>query len=218
MPEGKANKIKVFLVDDHPVVREGVRSYLASHAIEVVGEASDAPEALRKVIKAAPDVIVVDVNLPTLDGGELTRRLRRLVPRARIIAFSIHSSEEYVVRMARCGAQGYVVKDQPTSELLEAIRHVFRGGLHFPAGMTDSLLAPAPETSSPQNGPALTGREREVLTLLAEGLSNKAIAEKLGISVRTAETHREHLARKLEIHTVAGLTKYAIQHGLSSLK
>ena len=219
MTSDKSRKIKVFLVDDHPIVREGVRSYLASHAIAVVGEAADAPEALRKIKKLAPDVVVLDVNLPSLDGGELARRLRRLVPRAKIIAFSIHSSEEYVVRMARCGVHGYVMKDQPTAELLDAIREVAGGGLHFPACMNEALLAPAPKFSlEPRDGASLTGREREVLTLLAEGLSNKGVAAKLGISARTAETHREHLSHKLNILTVAGLTKYAIQHGLTSLK
>jgi two-component system nitrate/nitrite response regulator NarL len=216
--DGKRSNIRVFLVDDHPIVREGVRSYLTNHAITVVGEASDAKEALRKVKKAAPDVIVLDVNLPAIDGGELARRLRRLIPKAKLIAFSIHSSEEYVVKMARCGVQGYVTKDQPAGNLLEAIKTVFQGGLHFPAGMTDALLAPAPESSAEQpGGVELTSRELEVLTLLAEGLSNKAIAGKLGISVRTAETHRENLSHKLNILTVAGLTKYAIKRGLTSL-
>ena len=219
MTEEKQKKIKVFLVDDHPIVREGVRSYLTSRSIAVVGEASDAKEALRKVKKLAPDVIVLDVNLPLMDGGELARRLRRLVPKSKLIAFSIHSSEEYVVRMARCGVQGYVMKDQPTSELLDAIRQVSRGGLHFPAGMTDALLAPAPKAARDEaESGGLTGRELDVLALLAEGLSNKGVAAKLGIGVRTAETHREHIAHKLHIPTVAGLTKYAIQHGLTSLK
>ena len=218
MTEEKQKKIKVFLVDDHPIVLEGVRSYLTSRSIAVVGEASDAKEALRKVKKLAPDVIVLDVNLPLMDGGELARRLRRLVPKSKLIAFSIHSSEEYVVRMARCGVQGYVMKDQPTSELLDAIRQVSRGGLHFPAGMTDALLAPAPPSREETDSGALTGRELDVLALLAEGLSNKGVAAKLGIGVRTAETHREHIAHKLHIPTVAGLTKYAIQHGLTSLK
>ena len=113
--------IRVFLVDDHPVVRAGVRSYLSNHSIDVVGEASDAKEALRKVRKLAPDVIILDVNLPYIEGGELARRLRHLIPKARLIAFSIHSSEEYVVKMARCGVQGYVTKDQPAGDLLAAI-------------------------------------------------------------------------------------------------
>jgi len=210
--------IRVFLVDDHPIVREGVRSYLTNHSIAVVGEASDAKECLRKVKKAAPEVIVLDVNLPTIDGGELARRLRQLMPKARLIAFSIHSSEEYVVKMARCGVQGYVTKSQPAGELLEAIKQVAAGGLHFPAGMNDAILASAPERAAGEpSGGALTSRELEVLVLVAEGLSNKGIAGKLGISVRTAETHRENLSHKLNIMTVAGLTKYAITHGLTAL-
>lgn len=203
-------------MDDHPLVREGVRSFLSSRGIAIVGEASDAKEALRKIPKLAPAIIVLDVSLPVIDGGELARRLRRLVPKAKLIAFSIHSGVEYVVKMARSGVHGYVAKDQPAGDLLEAIRSVAAGGLHFPTGMSDALLAPERSSERPSHA-VLTGRELEVLTLLAEGLTNKAVATKLGISVRTAETHRENLSRKLNILTVAGLTKYAITHRLTSL-
>ncbi|HCC46587.1 MAG TPA: hypothetical protein DEQ38_00470 [Elusimicrobia bacterium] len=141
MKEEKQKKIRVFLIDDHPIVREGVRTYLASREIEVVGEAADAPEAFRKVGKLAPEVIVLDVNLPSMVGWEVADNLRRLVPKSRIIAFSIHSSEEYVVRMARSGARGYVMKSQPTSELYDAIRQVSQGGLYFPAGMSEAVPA-----------------------------------------------------------------------------
>ena len=208
-------RIRVFLVDDHPILRDGVRHYLTSHSIAVVGEASNAKEALRKLKKLAPDVIVVDVSLPDLDGGELTRRLRRIVPEAKIVAFSIHSSQEYVVRMARCGAHCYVTKDMPTARLVEAIVRVSQGGLHFPAGMTDAILAPG-AVLSPRV--ALTPREREVLSLLSEGLTNRKVARKLRISARTAESHREHLLHKLNNPTMAELTKYAIEQGLTSLK
>jgi DNA-binding NarL/FixJ family response regulator len=196
-------------------VREGVRSCLSTQgSFQVVGEAADDVEALRKVKRAAPDVILLDISLPSLDGGELARRLRQAVPAARILAFSMHSSQEYVVRMARCGAHGYVTKDQPISMLVEAINQVYKGGLCFPPGMADAILAPV---AAPSAGPALTAREQEVLSLLAEGLANKQVARKLGISVRTAETHREHLSRKLGLNSVSGLTKYAIQHGLTAL-
>ena len=212
-------KIKVFLVDDHPAVREGVRSYLtAQGSVSVVGEAADAKEALRKVKKLAPEVIILDVNLPSLDGGELARRLRLTVPAAQIIGFSVHASQEYVVRMARCGAHGYVMKDAPTAKLVEAIQQVHKGGLYFPPEMSDAILSPESKPSTEDEGKTvLTTREREVLALLAEGLANKEVARKLGISVRTAETHREHVSHKLNIMTIAGLTKYAIQHGLTSL-
>lgn len=210
-------KIKVFLVDDHPAVREGVRFYLTGEGVEVVGEAADDAEALRKLKKVEPDVIILDIGLPGLDGGELAKRLRVTAPRAKLIAFSIHSSQEYVVRMARCGVHGYVMKDTPTAKLLEAISRVHKGGLYFPPGMTDAILAPASKPAFGEQNTVLTSREREVLVLLAEGMANKEVARKLGISVRTAETHREHLSRKLNIAPIAALTKYAIQHGLTPL-
>ncbi len=210
-------KIKVFLVDDHPAVREGVRAYLTNEGIAVAGEAADDKDALRKLKKITCDVIILDINLPGVDGGELARRLRQTVPGAKLIAFSIHSSQEYVVRMARCGVHGYVMKDAPTAKLVEAIERVHKGGLSFPQGMTDAILAPGSKSSAGQAAAVLTAREREVLILLAEGLANKEVARKLGISVRTAETHREHLSRKLNIAPIAALTKYAIQHGLTSL-
>jgi len=192
-----------------------VRAFLSNQkSIAVVGDAADDREALRKVKKLSPHVIVVDVSLPGLDGGELARRLRKTVPKAKIVAYSMHASEEYVVRMARCGVHGYVMKDKPTSKLVDAIERVSQGGLSFPPGMTDAILSPGSASPSVE----LTPREREVLSLLAEGLANKEVARKLGISVRTAETHRERLSHKLNIMTVAGLTKYAIQHGLTSLK
>ncbi|HBE88492.1 MAG TPA: DNA-binding response regulator [Elusimicrobia bacterium] len=217
MKNKTGGKIRIFLVDDHPVVRDGVRACLSAQAaFEVVGEASDDKEALRKMVKARPDIIILDISLPGLDGGELARRMRQAVPGARIIVFSIHASREYVVRMAHCGAHGYVMKDRPPSELVEAIRQVHKGGLFFPPEMADAILAPA--EAGPARGAVLTPRETEVLSLLAEGLANKQVARKLGISVRTAETHREHISHKLNILTVSGLTKYAIQHGLTSLK
>jgi len=157
MKSEKEKKIRVFLIDDHPIVRDGVRSYLASRDITVAGEAADAPEALRKVKKLAPDVIVLDVNLPSMVGWEVASRLRRLVPGAKIIAFSIHSSEEYVERMALSGARGYVMKSQPTSELFDAIKQVFLGGRYFPAGMSGARTAPAPKVSPRPAGRAKAG-------------------------------------------------------------
>lgn len=218
MRRSHGRKIRVFVVDDHPAVRAGIRSYLAGdESAAVVGEAADDAQALRRIKKAAPDVVVLDINLPGVDGGTLARRLRQTAPEAKLIAFSIHSSEEYVVRMARCGVHGYVTKDAPTAKLLEAIQFVHRGGLDFPPAMADALLAPEIESASSEEKGALTSREREVLALLAEGKANKEVARALGISIRTVEAHREHLSRKLNIATTAGLTKYAIQINLTTL-
>lgn len=212
----KPSPIKVFLVDDHPIVREGVRAFLRNNSLSVIGEAAGARECLRKIAKLAPDVIILDVNMPFIDGGELARRLRRLAPKTKLIAFSIHSSMEYVVKMARCGVHGYVTKNEPAAHLLEVIKQVHAGGLHFPAGMTDAVLAAAQPVAGTEGG-ALTSRELDVLKLLADGHTNKSVAAKLGITVRTAETHRENLTAKLNIFTVAGLTKYALSHSLTSL-
>ncbi|PKM97846.1 MAG: DNA-binding response regulator [Elusimicrobia bacterium HGW-Elusimicrobia-3] len=206
--------IRVFLIDHHPVVREGVRACLTGQGgFSLVGEASDDKEALRKLRKAAPEIVILDVNLPGLDGGRLVRQLTQTVPGVKIIVFSIHASQEYAGLMARHGAHGFVAKDQPIARLVEAIRRVRKGGLFFPAGTADASLVP---DASPSD-PALTTRELEVLSLIVEGLANKEVGRKLGISVRTAETHRQHLIRKLGINSVSGLTKYAIQHGLTAL-
>ena len=173
MTDIKQNKIKVFIVDDHQAVREGLRSYLTRHLLAVVGEASDAPEAIRKAKKLAPDIIILDVNLPSMNGWEAARSLRRLVPRSRIIAFSIHSSEEYVARMARSGARGYVMKSQPTGELLEAIRQVFQGGRYFPAGMNDSSFAKGHKPSAKKSPPENPGRKPSLSTRRKGGLIKK---------------------------------------------
>ena len=143
----KRDKVSVFLVDDHPIVLEWGRTYLTSHSIAVVGDAASAEEALRRVKKLAPDVIVLGVNLPSFDVGELVRRLRRLVPKIKFIAFGIRSSDAYVSRMARCGVQGYVTKSQPVTELLAAIKDVAGGHPHFPAGMPANPLRPMPKAS-----------------------------------------------------------------------
>jgi DNA-binding NarL/FixJ family response regulator len=137
------SRIRVFLIDDHPIVREGVRTFLNGRSATVVGEASGAAEALRKIKALAPDVIVLDVGVPSTDGGSLARRLRRDAPKARIVAFSIHSSPEYVARLAASGVHAYVAKDQPASDLLDAITTVFHGGLSFPPGNSGALLAAA---------------------------------------------------------------------------
>jgi DNA-binding NarL/FixJ family response regulator len=216
MKAKKPTRIKVLIVDGHPCVRAGVRTFLAKHSVAVVGEAADGAEALRKVKRLSPHVIVTDGDLRSIDGGELARRLRQAAPSAKIIAFSIHAGVDYIVRMARCGAHGYVTKDKPTADLLCAIREVLQGGLYFPPEAADSLLLQEPALA--QGGPLLTEREVEVLKLLATGLANKEVARKLAISVRTAESHRQHLARKLSISSVAGLTKYALRQGLTLLQ
>jgi two-component system nitrate/nitrite response regulator NarL len=211
----KIRAVKLFLVDDHPAVREGLRSYLnRRHSIHVVGEAASGAEALRKLKKVRADVVVLDVELPGMDGGELASRLSRAAPSAKLVAFSLHAGQEQVVRMARSGVHGYVTKEAPPDKLMSAILRVHEGGLFFPEAMADAILAPEVRA---HDDAELTEREREVLSLLADGLANKQIGARLGINIRTVESHRDNLTRKLGISTVANLTKYAIRQGLTRL-
>lgn len=208
--------VRVFLVNDHPAVKDDVRAYLSKQSsVAVVGESSNGREALREVKKLSPQVILLNVIPPGRDAVELTRRLRRLAPKAKVVAFSGHAGRELVVNLARCGVRGYVVEDRPTARLVDALMRVAQGELMFPPGRMDAVRA---ASAAPAPDIALTPREREVLSLLCEGLTNKEAGRRLGIGVRTVETHRERLSHKLNIATVAGLTKYAIQHGLTPLK
>lgn len=210
-------KISVLLVDDHPVVREGIKACLLRRGrIKVIGEASDGVEAIRRAKELSPDVVLMDISLPRMNGLEATRRLRRVAPRARVLILTIHENREYVRQMARCGAEGYLLKSASPAELVRALEAVDAGEAFFSPGVARVLLE---ESARAQEGRAaglatLTAREREVLKLIAEGSKNREIAAWLKISVRTVETHREHIMQKLEIHTVAGLTKFALAHGL----
>jgi len=206
------SKIKVFLIDDHPALRDGVRACLNDHgSFVVVGEAADDSEAFLKLKNISPDIILLDISLPSLDGGELAKRLRQNVPYAKIIAFSMHASREYVVRMARCGVHGYVMKDKPTSVLIEAIKQVYAGGMSFPPEMYDAILTLNTAVSP---GVALTQREREVLQYIVQGKSNREIATLLGLSVNTISVHRANLMQALGIHRTADLVVYALKKGL----
>lgn len=216
---GTGKKIKVLLVDDHPVVRKGLQSCLANREhLKVVGEAADGNEAIQKIKELDPDVVLMDINMPGMDGLAVTETLRRDSPRTRVLVLSVHDSRDYVLRIIKAGARGYVLKDAPPDELIRAIEAVSAGEAYFSASVARIALNQY-VTESDSNNPLarLSEREREVLVEIAEGRSNKEIAANLNIGVRTVETHRERIMRKLEIHSVAGLTKFAIANGLVSL-
>ena len=209
--------IRVLLADDHALVRAGVRSLLETlRDVVVIAEAADGAEALALIAAHRPDVALLDINMPKLSGLEVTARAAGSVPPTRVLIVSMHVDEEYVREAIRAGAAGYLLKDSGTSELETAIRAVARGetylspaaSTHLVAGFQrhESGEAPAPDP--------LTPRQREVLRLVAEGLPTKAIARKLGISVKTAEAHRTQLMDRLDIHEIAGLVRYAIRTGL----
>ena len=210
--------IKLLLVDDHPVVRKGISSCLARHEhLQIVGEAADGQEAVRKARELAPDIILMDIDMPHMNGLAVTELLRKEMPRIKVLILSMHSNTEYVMRIIQSGASGYVLKDAATDELVRAIETVNGGEAFFSPEVARAALNKYVRGGADSAAGQLTNREREVLIQIAEGLSNKEIASKLGVGVRTVETHRERIMRKLNIHSVAGLTKFAISKGLVSL-
>ena len=216
----KKQIIKVLVADDHPVVRKGVQICLAKQEkIRVVGEAVDGDEALRKARELSPDVVLMDISMPGMNGLAVTEVLRKEAPDMKVLILSVHSNKEYIFRVIQAGAHGYVSKEAPPEELLRAIESVHEGEPHFSEDIARAALNEFVNTGGKKEPFAqLTVREREVLVLIAEGQSNKEIADRLGIGVRTIETHRERIMRRLNIHSVAGLTKYAIANGLVSLE
>ena len=212
-------KIKVLLVDDHPVVRKGLYSCLANREnLKIVGEAADGAEAIRKVAELSPDIVLMDIYMPQLDGLAVTERLQKEAPQVKVLILSMYSNREYVLRIIKAGARGYVLKDAPPDELVRAIEAVNAGETFFsPAVARIALNQFVSETSRSDPFSRLSEREREVLARIAAGRSNKEIASDLGIGVRTIETHRERIMQKLDIHSVAGLTKFAITNGLAAL-
>lgn len=211
-------KIKLLLVDDHPLVREGIRSSLWRHpSIQIIGEAANGKEALRKAKQLCPDVILMDLNMPEMSGLEATPLIRKQRPETRVIALTIHDNKEYVLRILRTGASGYVLKDTSAEELVKAIEAVARGEAFFSPRIANILLQdvaqdPLPNGSAPR--PVLSQRERDVLRAIAEGNTSKEIAAKLKLSVRTVETYRVRMKRKLPARNIAELLKQARQQQL----
>ena len=213
------NRIKLLVVDDHPVVRRGITMCLARHEqFEIVGEAVDGRDALRQARELQPDIALMDIDMPQMSGLAAAEVLHREMPRLKVLILSMHSNKEYVLRIIQSGARGFVLKEAPTEELVRAIETVNSGEAYFSSDVARVALNQFVRGSgeSPA-GARLTNREMEVLIHIADGLSNKEIAAQLGIGVRTAETHRERIMRKLDIHTIAGLTRYAVAKGLVTL-
>jgi two-component system nitrate/nitrite response regulator NarL len=212
--------IKLLLVDDHPVVRRGISSCLAKEEhLTIVAEAANGVEALQKARELLPDIILLDIEMPDMDGLAVSEALRKELPQINVLILSMHSQIEYVRRILQSGARGYVLKDAGPEELVRAIDTVQNGEAYF-SGDT-ARLALTQFVRGSGGGPSkslLTNREREVLILITGGLINKEIASQLGVGVRTVETHRERIMRKLKIHSAAGLTKFAISEGLISLQ
>ena len=220
MQKVSAKKIKILVADDHPVVRKGLQSCLARQdRLKIVGEASDGDEALKKTRELSPDVVLMDISMPGMNGLAVTEVLRKDHPDVKVLILSVHNNRDYVFRIIQAGAHGFVSKEAAPDELLRAIESVYSGEPFFSPEIAKAALNQL-VTSGGKKDPfaQLTSREREVLVLIAEGQSNKEIANKLGIGVRTIETHRERIMRRLDIHSVAGLTKFAIANGMISIE
>ncbi len=211
--------VRVLLAEDHHLVRQGLRALLEREpGLEVVGEAADGLDALHMIKDLQPDVVVLDITMPGLNGLEVLRRVSQRLPEVRVLMLSVHEGEEYVQRALQAGASGYLLKRSLSAELLLAIRAAQRGEVFLSSAISRTVvtrfLQGAPPEGSKTPYDRLTPREREVFQFVAEGYTNQAIAHRLGISVRTVETHRANLMDKLDIHDVAGLTRLAVHTGL----
>jgi DNA-binding NarL/FixJ family response regulator len=209
--------ISVLLADDHELVRAGFRALLQTiSGVKVVAESDDGRKALESVRAHQPDVVLMDLAMPGLNGLEATARIAKEFPRTRVIVLSMHKSEEYVLGALKSGASGYLLKDASPSELETAIRSVARGDTYLSPPVSRQVIEDYRKRTGENQGPLdlLTPRQREILQLIAEGRSTKDIADVLQVSVKTVETHRAQLMERLDIHDVAGLVRYAIRTGL----
>jgi two-component system, NarL family, response regulator NreC len=207
--------VRVMLADDHVIVRQGLRALLERDGFEVVGDASDGHAAMELVEKLHPEVAVLDISMPLLNGIDAAKRILQSHPRTKVIMLTMFTEEHYVLEALRAGVSGYVLKTKAAGELVEAIRVVIKGETYLSPGVSrtvvEAYLAKADTPVDP-----LTVRERQVIQLVAEGKTTKEIASLLGISIKTADSHRTNLMEKLDIHDVAGLVRYAIRHGIIS--
>jgi two-component system response regulator NreC len=218
-----AMAINILIVDDHRLFRQGLGALFSTHSnINVIGEAGDGHTAISQAKKLKPDIVLMDINMPVLNGIEATRQLKAEISGIKVIALSMHSGREFVQKMLSAGCSGYLLKDCHFDELVEAISHVNSGKSYISPSLAgtlieDYLLQLTDRASLAQSAGQLSQREREVLQLIAEGWATANIANKLCISVKTVETHRSNIMKKLSLFTVAELTKYALAEGITFL-
>jgi two-component system, NarL family, response regulator NreC len=212
---------RIVLVDDHELVRDGISALLNTQpGLEVVGFAANGRDALRAVKNAAPDLVVMDVSMPEMNGIEATRQILHEQPEVKVLALSVHSDHNFVIEMLKAGASGYLLKDSAFSELIQAIHVIVGGHLYLTPSLTSVVVRDYVDHLPDREeapGSVLTGREREVLQLVAEGKTTREIADLLHLSARTVETHRQNIMSKLDKPTLADLIKYALREGLTSL-
>ena len=214
MNEPRSKRIRIILVDDHPVVRQGLRKILSTfEEIAIEGEAGSGREAIELARAMMPDVVVMDISMPEMSGIEATSILRRDLPEIKVLALSMHEDPSYVKQALRAGARGYMLKDSPPKDLVDAIANVNSGTVPMSPQAANNLATP----SASEDRKQLTPREVQVLCLIARGLTNKEIGAELGLGVRTIETHRENLIHKTGLPTVPELTRFAVLNGYVDL-
>jgi DNA-binding NarL/FixJ family response regulator len=216
-----ADKISIMLVDDHSIVRQGFKKLLESETdFQVISEVGSGLEAISKLAAYSPDIIIMDVSMPDMNGIETTRQILKDNPDSKIIALSIHNEKHYVLAMMKAGARGYLLKTTILKELLTAIRTVSEGNIYLSPDITEHVITSLVDSddfidSKPLDH--LSAREREVLQMLAEGKNSAYIAKKLFISKKTVDSHKQHIMKKLDLKTIADLTKFALKHGITDL-
>jgi DNA-binding NarL/FixJ family response regulator len=215
------NKLHIVLADDHTILREGLRALLSADPnFEIVGEAEDGREAVRCVEKLTPDLLLMDLSMPKMSGMDAISEIKKRYPDTKIIALTVHKTEEYLATTLKAGVDGYVLKDATQDELVMAIHNVMAGKPYLSPGISEKVIEGYLEgkegSQSVSSWQRLSQREREVLKLIAEGYKNKEIAEVLCISLKTVEKHRANLMKKLDLHNAAMLTVYAVERGLVS--
>ena len=217
----KKSKIRIILADDHTIFRQGLLALLNSQEdFEVVAEASHGREAIAKVAELKPDLVIIDIGMPELNGIEATKQIMKDFPRTKIIVLTMHNDKRFILKMLQAGANGYLLKDTIFEDLVQAIQSVHAGQSYLSPKITSTVIEDYLQkcmANKSTDVDDLTPKEREVLQLLAEGFSSKEIAAKLFISVKTVENHRKHIIQKLDVHNIAEPTKYAIRHGLTGL-
>jgi two-component system response regulator NreC len=216
-----SQKVRIVIAEDHTILREGLKSLLSSNPdFEIIGEAGDGREAIRCVEKCKPNLILVDLSMPRMNGIDAIREIKRRFPETKILVLTVHKTEEYILATLKAGADGYVLKDATHAELMIAVKNVLSGKHYISPGISEKVIEGYLEgrktLKTRTSWETLTQREREILKLIAEGYKNKEIADYLCISPKTVEKHRANLMEKLDLHNVQALTTFAIEKGLVS--
>ena len=205
--------VRILVADDHEIVLQGLKTVLDREGFEVVGEASDGGQAVSMAVELQPDLVVMDIGMPVLTGIEAAAEIRRAVPSARLILLTVHTENGYVLEALRSGIRGYVLKSRAAGELLEAIHEILKGKIYLSPGISQTVVEAYLQQNSGESE-MLTRRELQVLQMVADGMTTKEVASSLGVSVKTADSHRSNIMHKLNLHSVADLVRYAIRRGL----